>query len=221
MTRAVIIDRPGRLAVRAVEPPTAQPGEVVVRVAWAGVCGSDVDLFDGHRPGRYARYPIVPGHEWSGVVEAVGDGVDPALLGRPAVGENIRPCTRCAPCHRGDTQACETRYEETGFTIDGAWADVLTVPAALLHPLRDGADLRAAAVIEPAACAAATVRHLDLAASSASRSAGTSPPCSESNSFESAMTFFALVRYRPMVRMYSVSFASPSFTMAAGVLATG
>jgi 2-desacetyl-2-hydroxyethyl bacteriochlorophyllide A dehydrogenase len=164
MTRAVVLDGPGRLAVRDVAAPSAGPGEAVVRVEWAGICGSDVDLRDGRRPPPFARYPIVPGHEWSGVVEAVGPGADTGLLNRRVVGENIRSCGRCDPCRRGDTPACETGYEETGFTLDGAWADRLVVPASLLHPLPAAADLRSAAGIEPAACAAAALRRTELVA---------------------------------------------------------
>lgn len=157
MIRAVVLEAPGRFAVHVVDAPVPRQGEALVRVAWAGICGSDVDLFEGSRPEPFARYPIVPGHEWSGVVEGVGPGVDASLLGRTVVGENIRSCAVCLPCGRGDSPGCETGYAETGFTIDGAWADVLVVPAELLHPLSAGADLRSAAGIEPAACAAAAM----------------------------------------------------------------
>ena len=61
--------------------------------------------------------------------------VPPALLGQAVVGENIRPCTTCAPCRHGNAPACETDYQETGFTLDGAWADHVVVPADLLHVL--------------------------------------------------------------------------------------
>lgn len=154
MSRAVQIEAPGRLRLLTVPTPDPPPGEVVVRVAWAGICGSDVELFDGTRPAAFARYPIVPGHEWSGTVEAVGDGVDTGLLGRPVVGEGFRSCQVCAACRRGEPTACHADYDETGFTQDGAWADRLTVPARLLHLLQPGANLRSAAGLEPAACVA-------------------------------------------------------------------
>jgi 2-desacetyl-2-hydroxyethyl bacteriochlorophyllide A dehydrogenase len=157
VSRSVVIEAPGRLRLRADEPPAPGPGDALVRVAWAGICGSDVDLLAGHRPEGFVRYPVVPGHEWSGTVVAVGPGVEPDLVGRHVVAESIRPCDTCAPCQDGNAPACETRYDETGFTRDGAWADHLTVPAPLVHPLPDGADLRSAAGIEPAACAAAAI----------------------------------------------------------------
>lgn len=163
MSRAVVLEAPGRLAVRAGERPAPGAGEVVVRVAWAGICGSDVDLHTGRRPPAFARYPVVPGHEWSGTVEVAGDGVAPDLVGRAVVGENIRPCRACSPCRRGDAPACEVAYEETGFTLDGAWADHLVIPAHLLHRLAPGADLRSAAGLEPAACAAEAIRRAGIA----------------------------------------------------------
>lgn len=160
MSRAVVIEAPGRLRIRPGGPSAPGPGEVLVRVAWAGICGSDVDLLAGNRPEGFVRYPVVPGHEWSGTVAEAGPGVDPALVGRGVVAESIRPCGRCEACHRGNAPVCETRYDETGFTRDGAWADHLVVPAAVVHRLPDGADLRSAAGIEPAACAASAVERV-------------------------------------------------------------
>lgn len=149
------IEEPGLLRVVAAEPREPGPGEALVRVAWTGICGSDREVLAGTRPAPFVRYPVVPGHEWSGTVVSVGAGAPAELVGRPVVGEGFRSCGRCAACRRGDTNLCEAAYDETGFTQPGAWADYLTLPARLLHVLPDGADLRAAAALEPAACVAA------------------------------------------------------------------
>ena len=151
---AVRIDAPGELGL--VEAPVADPGpgEARVRVAFAGICGSDRELLEGGRPAPYVRYPVVPGHEWSGVVEAVGAGVDAGLEGRKVVGEGFRNCQACDACRQGQTTLCRAPYEETGFTQPGAWNDHVLLPARLLHALPDDADLRAAALLEPAACVA-------------------------------------------------------------------
>ncbi|MFI8825558.1 zinc-binding dehydrogenase [Streptomyces sp. NPDC053431] len=138
--------------------PEPGPGEARLRVAAAGICLSDRELYAGHRDPRYVRYPVVPGHEWSGTVEAVGPGADPALVGRKAVAEGFRSCGRCERCRHGETSLCAEGYAETGFTEPGAFADHVLVPVRLLHPLPDGADLRAAALLEPAAVIAAAVR---------------------------------------------------------------
>jgi 2-desacetyl-2-hydroxyethyl bacteriochlorophyllide A dehydrogenase len=153
--QAVRIDEPGRLRVVAAEPRQPRAGEALVRVAWTGICGSDREVLAGTRPPAFVRYPVIPGHEWSGTVVSVGDGAPADLAGQAVVGEAIRSCGRCTACRRGDTNLCEADYDETGFTQPGAWADYLTLPARLLHVLPPGADLRAAAVLEPAACVAA------------------------------------------------------------------
>ncbi|MEE1930787.1 alcohol dehydrogenase catalytic domain-containing protein [Streptomyces sp. TRM 70351] len=156
MGRRVVLDAPGRHRVETLPGPGAPgPGEVRVSVAAAGVCGSDRELYDGTRPAGYARYPLTPGHEWSGTVAAVGAGVDPALVGRKTVGEGFRTCQLCERCRGGQTSLCSAGYDETGFTQPGAFADHLVLPARLLHLLPDAADLRAAALLEPAAVVAA------------------------------------------------------------------
>lgn len=155
MTRSLVIERPGTFTVVTGERPEPGPGEARVRIAATGICGSDRELLEGARPEPFRSYPIVPGHEWSGVVEAVGPGVDAALAGRPVVGEGFRNCQVCDRCREGDTNLCTAGYDETGFTRPGGFAEHLVLPARLLHRLPDDADLRAAALLEPAAVAAA------------------------------------------------------------------
>lgn len=158
LSRSLTVERPGSHRLTEGPVPRPGPGEVRVRVAAAGICMSDREVYDGHRDAGYVRYPVVPGHEWSGTVEAVGEGVDPALTGRRTVAEGFRSCGRCERCRCGETSLCTAGYDETGFTRPGAFADHVVVPARLLHPLADDADLRAAALLEPAAVVAAGVR---------------------------------------------------------------
>ncbi|MFE7389687.1 zinc-binding dehydrogenase [Streptomyces sp. NPDC057582] len=157
-SRAITVERPGEHTLTTGPLPEPGPGEVRVQVAAAGICMSDREVYDGHRDPGYVRYPVVPGHEWSGVVDALGAGVDPALLGRRTVAEGFRSCGSCERCRSGETSLCTSGYDETGFTRPGAFADHVVVPARLLHPLSDDADLRAAALLEPAAVVAAAVR---------------------------------------------------------------
>jgi 2-desacetyl-2-hydroxyethyl bacteriochlorophyllide A dehydrogenase len=162
MSRAVVIERPRELRVVRTEPQRPAHGEAVVRVAWSGICGSDREVFAGTRAEGYVRYPVTPGHEWSGTVVELGPGTDQSLLGKQVVGEGFRNCTRCDPCRRGETNLCEAAYDETGFTQPGAWADELRLPARLLHELPADADLRAAALLEPAACMASAALKADV-----------------------------------------------------------
>ncbi|MDH6499716.1 threonine dehydrogenase-like Zn-dependent dehydrogenase [Streptomyces sp. SAI-149] len=155
MSTAVVIEAPGEHQLVEHTPREPAAGEALVRVHAVGICGSDREVYQGNRPEGYVRYPLTPGHEWSGTVEAVGSGVPASLVGRKVVGEGFRNCQVCDRCHAGETTLCTAGYEETGFTQPGAMATTLTLPARLLHALPDDADLTAAALLEPAACIAA------------------------------------------------------------------
>ncbi|MFF7964266.1 zinc-binding dehydrogenase [Streptomyces sp. NPDC007903] len=161
MSVQVVVEAPGTHRLEPHTPRAPGPGEAQVAVHAVGVCGSDRELYRGNRPAPYVRYPIVPGHEWSGTVREVGAGVPEVLVGRKVVGEGFRNCQVCGRCHAGETTLCEAGYEETGFTHPGAMAPTLTLPARLLHPLPDDADLTAATLLEPAACVAAAALLAD------------------------------------------------------------
>ena len=160
--RALVVERPGAATVQRVPRPEPGPGEVLVRVGAAGICGSDVEVLEGRRPAAYVRYPIIPGHEWAGTVEALGPGIDHIAEGAVVVAEGFRACGDCARCREGRTNLCSADYAETGFTHAGAFADFLVVPAELVHELPAGTDLKAAAVLEPAACVAQGLLEVDL-----------------------------------------------------------
>jgi threonine dehydrogenase-like Zn-dependent dehydrogenase len=154
----VMISEPGSLAVETSPVPEPSASEVLVRVVAAGICGSDLELLDGQRPARFSRYPVQPGHEWTGVVERLGAEVEGPAPGTAVVATGIRGCRACDRCLEGHTTLCQTGYSETGFTEPGAFAGYLTLPAHLLHVLPTGAaDPQAAALLEPAACVAGAV----------------------------------------------------------------
>jgi S-(hydroxymethyl)glutathione dehydrogenase/alcohol dehydrogenase len=102
--RACVLREPGRLALETVTLAPPRTGEVRVRVAAAGVCHSDLHLVDGALgPGRW---PLVPGHEGAGVVEAVGDGVTHLAPGDPVVFSLVSPCGACSACRAGRRTLC-------------------------------------------------------------------------------------------------------------------
>jgi threonine dehydrogenase-like Zn-dependent dehydrogenase len=152
--RALLVDRPR--SMRLVDLPEPQPAvdEAIVAVEAAGICGSDLELFDGTRPAEYVRYPIVPGHEWAGTVVQVGAGVEQPAPGTRVVGRGFRSCGRCRDCQRGQPNLCAMLYAEVGFTEPGAFAERLRLPAERLYPLVADSDLHAAALLEPSACVA-------------------------------------------------------------------
>ena len=153
--RSIRLERPEHAELVEARVPSPGPGEALIEVAAAGLCGSDVELYEGRRPAGYSRYPIVPGHEWAGTVVALGAGAAGVRVGEAVVAEGIRRCGRCARCREGATNLCLAPYAETGFTHPGGFSDYVLVPADLLHPLPVGADLEHAALLEPPACVAA------------------------------------------------------------------
>lgn len=144
------MEEPGRLAL--VERPelVPGPGEVVVRPSFCGVCGSDLELLRGEVDLAFVRYPLTLGHEWSGTIESVGDGVSGLVPGQRCVGEGIIPCGRCAACRAGATNVC-LAYDEIGFTREGAASDQLLLPARCVHLLPEGVSLLDGALAEPSA----------------------------------------------------------------------
>jgi threonine dehydrogenase-like Zn-dependent dehydrogenase len=152
--RAYQVSEPQAYGLVDLPAPEPGPGEVVVAPAAVGLCGSDVELREGRRPAAYVRYPVVPGHEWAGYVIAAGPGVDGYPSGTPVVAEGVRACGVCARCSEGRNNLCTGPYAETGFTLAGALADRLVVPAGLLHALPADRPIAGAALIEPAACVA-------------------------------------------------------------------
>jgi len=160
--RAVVVERAGNARLSELAVPEPNAVEVLVRVAAAGICGSDLDILRGTRPAAYVRYPVVPGHEWAGTVVKVGTDVRGIAVGDRIVAEGFRSCGVCDRCREGRTNLCSADYAETGFTHQGAFAEYVSVPARLVHVLPAGADLEAAALLEPAACVACGLLEADL-----------------------------------------------------------
>ena len=149
--RAIVIEEPNSVALREVETPEPGPGEVRVRSVLAGVCRTDLDILTGALDTRWVRFPVIPGHEWSGVVDAVGDGVTTLEPGQRVVCEGNIGCLACPRCRAGDTHLCQS-YDAVGFTRGGGWGEYVVVPARILHPLPDHVSFEAAALVEPGSC---------------------------------------------------------------------
>ncbi len=130
--------------------PVPQPGqgEVLIEVHRAGICGTDLHILDGDY--ALARFPMTPGHEFSGVVAEVGDGVLERRVGERVTADPNLPCGRCAACGRGEANQCE-RLEVVGVTRDGAFARFVVVPEGVVVPIGD-LSFAEGALVEPLAC---------------------------------------------------------------------
>jgi 2-desacetyl-2-hydroxyethyl bacteriochlorophyllide A dehydrogenase len=160
--RAFVITGPGRAEIRDIEPPEPGPGQVVVDVERAGVCGTDVEFYTGHmvylRTGE-ARYPVRIGHEWCGRVTRAGDEDSASWAGQRVTGDTMLGCGHCRRCRSGRQHLCADRFE---IGIRGGWpgalAEQLLVPASALLPLPDGIGPTAGALVEPGGNALRAVR---------------------------------------------------------------
>lgn len=153
------------LEIRERPKPSPAYGEVLIKIRRCGVCGTDVHALatDGADYVRFSgpmRLPAILGHEFSGVVEAVGPGVQNLEPGAWVTAESIQWCGRCSPCRRGQFNQC-ARVELVGLTVDGAFAEYLCLPERLcwsLAPIKaagfnEADTLTLGALIEPIGCA--------------------------------------------------------------------
>jgi 2-desacetyl-2-hydroxyethyl bacteriochlorophyllide A dehydrogenase len=158
--RAIEFHGEERLELVERPDPTPGEGELLIAPTAVGICGTDVEIFDGSlayfRMG-IARYPIVPGHEWTGEVVDIGKGVTGFSAGDRVVGEVAIGCGVCERCVAGRRHLCARRTETGIVHMDGAMASRMVFPAAFAHRV----DLapRAAARVEPTSVALHGVRR--------------------------------------------------------------
>lgn len=163
--RAIVIDGPGRAALRDMPSRAPGPGEVRLRPLAVGICGTDVEILDGTMPyftSGMAAYPVIPGHEWVGEIESAGPGVGGFKEGDRVVGECSVGCLQCGLCRAGNYHRCLQRTETGILNRDGGFAELLTFPAAFLHRISPRLPVETAALVEPTAVAWNGVRHAGI-----------------------------------------------------------
>lgn len=153
--RALILDS-GRLRLADVPVPE-RPGECLIRVKAAGICGTDLELVRG-----YAGFSGIPGHEFVGVVERVSQPDDSHWVGRRVVGDINIGCGVCARCRDGVQEHCERRRVLGIRSRDGAFAEHLTLPSCNLHVVPDSVGDMAAVFVEPVAAACRILEQVAL-----------------------------------------------------------
>lgn len=155
------------IRVEDIDTPTPGPGEVAIKVAWTGICGSDlheylagpifVPVGDEH-PLSHDKAPITMGHEYSGTVVELGEGVTGLAVGARVAIEPIFACGHCPACHEGKYNLCDS----LGFVGlsggHGGFAAISVVPARMVHKMPDALSMEQGALVEPAAVALHAVR---------------------------------------------------------------
>ncbi len=148
---ALTVEKPHVLALKPEAATGPAAGEVLLRVHRAGICGSDLHIYHGSNP--FAVYPRVIGHEFSGEVEAVGEGVTHLAPGDHVVVDPVVSCGRCYACRVGRTNVC-ANLEVFGVHRDGGFRNRLTVPAANAVKVDPNLPYAIAALAEPFSIAA-------------------------------------------------------------------
>ena len=149
--KSVVIQQPGELALSERELPQPAAGEVRVKVQYASICGSDVHIWHGHNP--FAKYPRVIGHEFFGLIDAVGDGVDASRVGERVAVDPVVSCGHCYPCSVGRPNVCKT-LQVIGVHRDGGFSDYALAPAENAYRLPASIPDKLASLVEPFTIAA-------------------------------------------------------------------
>ena len=152
--RALLCVEPGELQVVERSRPSPGPGEVLVRIHRAGVCGTDMHIFEGSHP--FLDYPRVIGHELSGAIAETGPGCTLAV-GQKVFVIPYLSCGSCVACRRGKTNCCQ-RIAVLGVHVDGGMADYLCVPEDNVSPA-DGVTSDQAAMVEFLSIGAHAIRR--------------------------------------------------------------
>ena len=157
--RAAVLTGIGSVEVQERPDPVARPGWVVVRVGVASLCGTDAHQYEGRID---STFPRVPGHDFAGTVESVGEGVSPDLVGTFFAVKPSLPCGECAACADGRPLDCP-RKKLIGLWSDGCLAERIAVPAVNLVPVPEGVPPWGAALLEPFAVGLNCVDRLRVA----------------------------------------------------------
>lgn len=154
--RAVVKEREGKgfIACTEREKPEPKAGEVLIKVAYAGICGTDLKIRSGD---YWSNPPVILGHEYSGTIVELGDGVSGFSVGQRVVSETAQVvCGKCEYCLSGSYLMCKERLS-IGYGTDGAFAEYIAVRSEILHEIPANVSMEEAALCEPAAVAVHSV----------------------------------------------------------------
>lgn len=150
--KCVVIEKPGQVVYTEKELPPLRDHFARIRVMAAAICATDLEVVDGNIP---ANYPLIPGHEWAGIVTEVANPQYAHWIGKRVTGSNDVSCRTCEACRSGNWRYCP-EFEEIGFKRDGAYAEYIDVPAYGLVALPDSLPFTHAALAEPLGVALGT-----------------------------------------------------------------
>ncbi|MEP7289336.1 MAG: zinc-dependent alcohol dehydrogenase family protein [Chloroflexota bacterium] len=167
---AAQIEAPNQTRVIEAQQPTAGPDDVLIKVSAAGICGTDLHILHGEYE---ANYPLIPGHEFSGTVVAVGEHVTRFKVGDRVTADPNIPCNRCLACQRNEPNQCEN-LAAIGVTRDGGFAEYVVAPEGNVFSIGE-LSFAQAALIEPLACVVWGLKRVNVQAGDSALIFGAGP----------------------------------------------
>jgi len=160
--KAAVWQGKGKIAIESRKLPEPSAGEALLRIRTAGICGTDLTIYQGKFDPSRSVPPLIPGHEMCGEIEKLGPGTEGWRLGERVVVDPLMPCGRCYACSHGFPHVC-TSLRILGIDRDGGFAEFTTAQAARLHRLPEQVTDVEGALVEPVAVAVHDVRRAQLA----------------------------------------------------------
>lgn len=156
--KAFVLEELGKIEKKEIERPILKEDWVLVKTAFTGICSSDVPRI--YTNGAY-NYPLIPGHEFAGVVHSVFDNKDVELIGKKVGVFPLIPCKSCSACLDEDYEMCD-KYSYLGSRCDGGFAEYVIVPKWNLVVLGEGVELKEASILEPFSVAIHAIKKANL-----------------------------------------------------------
>jgi threonine dehydrogenase-like Zn-dependent dehydrogenase len=147
--KAAVVEKPGKLTIKQVPVPEIADDEVLIKVKYTGICGTDWSIFTG----KYSadKLPLIPGHEFSGTVAQLGKRARGLAEGDRVTADINMSCGTCFYCRKGQKLMCRD-FHQLGIHVDGTYAEYVKAPFDQVHKLPDNLDFLAGAFIEPVSC---------------------------------------------------------------------
>ncbi len=157
--KAVVIESPEKVVVKEMPVPEISDDEVLIKVKYTGICGTDWSIYTG----KYSadKLPLIPGHEFSGVIEKVGKNAKDLKSGDRVTADINMACGTCYYCRRGQTLMCP-EFTQLGIHTHGTYAEYVKAPWELVHKLPKNLNFLQGAYIEPVSCVVHSAKAMDL-----------------------------------------------------------
>jgi len=157
--KALVLEAPEKMEIREVEKPTIDKDELLIKIGYCGICTLEVRLYQGDME---IFYPIIPGHEASGIVVEKGEQVLSSIEpGTKVALDLVTRCNECYYCRSGKSNMCENRFKK-GNRILGGFAEYISVKSTQVFPFPDSIPLSEAVFAEPVACCIRSLKNINI-----------------------------------------------------------